>query len=86
VSTTSTHVEEVLECVQSCVTQEMNECLTKSFTGGEVWEALQDMGDLKALGADGIPVVFYKKFWNLVGEKVKREVLEVLNGAMMPQG
>jgi hypothetical protein len=64
----------------------MNECLTKSFTGGEVWEALQDMGDLKALGADGIPVVFYKKFWNLVGEKVKREVLEVLNGAMMPQG
>jgi len=44
------------------------------------------MGDLKAPGADGMPVVFYKKFWSLVGEKVKDEVLAVLNGAAMPEG
>jgi hypothetical protein len=31
-------------------------------------------------------VTFYKKFWSLVGEKVKREVLTVLNGAAKPEG
>jgi hypothetical protein len=31
-------------------------------------------------------VTFYKKFWSLVGEKVKMEVLTVLNGAAMPEG
>jgi hypothetical protein len=85
-STAGTHIEEVLDCVHSRVTQEMNNSLTAQFTSEEVWGALQDMGGLKAPGADGIPVVFYKKFWALVGEKVKAEVLAVLNGAAMPQG
>lgn len=31
-------------------------------------------------------MVFYKKFWSLVGSKVKEEVLEVLKGAAMPMG
>lgn len=51
-----------------------------------MWAALQEMGDLKKPGADGIPAIFYKKFWALVGEKVKSEVLAVLNGVAMPQG
>lgn len=77
----------MLECVQGRVTQEMNDNLIKHFTGEEVIrEALQDMGDLKAPGADGILVIFYKEFWSLGGEKVKHEVLDVLNGASMPQG
>jgi hypothetical protein len=42
------------------------------------------MGDLKAPGADGIPVIFYNKFWSLVGGNVKGEVLCVLNGDAMP--
>jgi hypothetical protein len=29
---------------------------------------------------------FYKKFWSLIGDKVKYEVLNVLNGGPMPQG
>ena len=44
------------------------------------------MGELKAPGADGMPVLFYKKFWSMVGEKVKEEVLAVLNGEDMPEG
>jgi hypothetical protein len=43
------------------------------------------MGELKGLGADGLSV-FYKKFWSLVGEMVKEEVLAVLNGSTMPDG
>jgi hypothetical protein len=64
----------------------MNESLAAPFSREEVWEALKDMGDLKCLVADGMPVVFYKKFWPLVGERVKEEVLAVLNGSDMPDG
>ena len=85
-STTGTHVEEVLECVPTRVTQQMNENLGVAFTQEEVWEALKEMGELKAPGADGMPVLFYKKFWSMVGEKVKEEVLAVLNGEDMPEG
>ena len=64
----------------------MNEALLAPFTGDEVWAALESIGDLKALGADGMPSIFYKQFWQLLGERVKKEVLEVLNGGDMPQG
>ena len=64
----------------------MNENLGAVFSQEEVWEALKEMGELKALGADGMPVLFYKKFWSMVGEKVKEEVLAVLNGEDMPEG
>jgi hypothetical protein len=80
------HVDEVIDCVQSRVTQEMNEDLSAPFTNDEVWSALQSIGDLKAPGADGMPSVFYKRFWPLLGDQVKREVLAVLNGGEMPQG
>jgi hypothetical protein len=85
-SSTGNHIEEVLHCVQRRVTHEMNVNLMAPFKNEEVWAALKDMGDLKAPGADGMPVIFYKKFWSLMGEKVKDEVLAVLNGAAMPEG
>lgn len=39
---------------------------------------------LKAPGPDGMPSIFYKHFWPLVGNMVKKEAL-VLNGGAMPQ-
>jgi hypothetical protein len=48
--------------------------------------ALDSIGDLKAPGPDGMPAVFYKKFWHVVGPKVHEEVLSVLNGGSMPVG
>ena len=44
------------------------------------------MGDLKAPGPDGMPAIFYKKCWHIVGERVIKEVLQVLNGGEMPAG
>jgi len=78
--------EEVLCCVERKVSRQMNETLIKTFTGEEVEEALRSIRDLKAPGPDGMPSVFYKRFWSLVGEQVKKEVLAVLNGGPMPQG
>ena len=75
---------ELLSCVPTSITMEMNERLTRLFTTTEVKHALDSIGDLKAPGRDGMSAVFYKKFLGLVGDKVQAEVLEVLNGGQMP--
>jgi hypothetical protein len=53
-----THFDEVLNCVDPRVTEEMNEASIKPFTGEEISNALESIGDLKAPGADGIAVYF----------------------------
>jgi hypothetical protein len=35
---------------------------------------------------DGIPAVFYKRFWGLIVDRVKGEALVVLNGGEMTPG
>jgi hypothetical protein len=64
----------------------MNDNLSLPYTTEEVRKALDSIGDLKAPGPDGMPAIFYKKFWHILGDKVQAEVLEVLNGGEMPQG
>jgi hypothetical protein len=44
------------------------------------------MGDLKALGADGMLAIFFKKLWGTVGDTVVKEVLHVLCGGSIPEG
>lgn len=53
----------------------MNDALEKEFFREEVYDALQSIGDLKAPGPDGMPSVFYKKCWDIVGDKVVEDVL-----------
>lgn len=64
----------------------MNELLCKEFTEAEVLATRDSIGDLKAPGPDGMPALFYKKCWDIVGDKVVSEVLNVLNGGPMPEG
>lgn len=57
------------------VTREMNKLLTnKEFTAEEIRQALDSIGDLKAPGPDGLLASFFKNFWDVVGDKVTREV------------
>ena len=78
--------ERLLSKVNMKVTEAMNEMLSMDYTVEEVKAALDGIGDLKAPGPDGMPAIFYKKFWEIVGEKVQDEVLQVLRGGPMPTG
>lgn len=62
----------------------MNNDLMREFSQEEIKSALESIGDLKAPGPDGMPALFYKRFWGIVGDQVTQEVLAVLNGGDMP--
>jgi len=44
------------------------------------------MGDLKAPGVEGMPTLFYKQYWEIIGADVTQEVKQVLSGGAMPKG
>jgi hypothetical protein len=53
----------------------MNEFLLKEFLEEEVKSALDSIGDFKAPGPDGMPSIFYKNLWDIVGRKLTTDVL-----------
>lgn len=75
----------ILQSVQPRVTDQMNELLCAEYTEEEVKAALNNIDDLKAAGPDGMPAIFFKRFWSTVGEQVTKEVLKVLRGGEMPE-
>lgn len=79
-------LQQLLAAVVPSVTPEMNEILSAEFLPEEVKAALDAIGDLKAPGPDGMPAIFFKKYWDVVGEQVTQEVLNVLRGGAMPEG
>jgi hypothetical protein len=68
------------------VTEEMNESLIAPFTAEDVKKAVFQIGDLKAPGPDGLHAIFYKKFWNLVGDDITAAVLKAINERIIPPG
>lgn len=84
-SSAGSHYEEVLQ-LHPRITQEMNADLTEEFSDDEIKRALDDIGDLKAPGPDGMPSLFYKQFWNVVGNDVIREVRMFLQGGERSAG
>ena len=79
-----THVEEVLRVVPSIIIEEQNAMLAAKFVKAEIDEALQQMEPLKAPGPDGLPPLFYQKFWTSIGEDVSSAILNCLNSGFIP--
>lgn len=63
-----------------CVTDEIRAELNKAYTKDEVASALQEMHPCKSTGPDGMHVLFYQQYWDLVSDEVCSVVLHVLNG------
>ncbi|CAL5362434.1 unnamed protein product [Camellia sinensis] len=51
-------------------TKEDNDGFLKPLSNLEIFQAVKDIGAFKAPGKDGIPAIFYHKYWNLVGKSV----------------
>jgi hypothetical protein len=78
--------QQLTQAVECKVTSEMNAILMRAYNAEEVKSALDSIGDMKAPGTARMPSIFYKRFWEVVGEKVMEEVLQVLNGGPIPAG
>jgi hypothetical protein len=57
----------------------------EKFSTAEVKEALDQMHPLKAPGPDGLPALFFQKYWHIVGEEVQSLVLRILNEGESPE-
>jgi hypothetical protein len=64
----------------------MNNSLCRVFTEEEIKKALFQTGDLKAPGPDGLHVVFYQRYWSLIGDDLTREVMQAVNTGVIPEG
>jgi hypothetical protein len=72
--------------VPHSITTEENEELYRIPTPQEIKKALFDMPTLKTLGPDGFPVLFYKKYWDIVGNNVIKAVLNFFqDGRLLPE-
>ena len=72
-------IDEVVAKVSRVVNKEMNRALIREFTAPEVELAIKQMAPTKAPGPDGMPPVFYQKYWHVVGSDVTKAVLSCLN-------
>ncbi|KAL0416467.1 UNVERIFIED_CONTAM: hypothetical protein Slati_3478600 [Sesamum latifolium] len=76
-------INEVLSLVQPRVTPEMNQVLATPFTTMEVKTTIFGMFPFKSPGHDGMPPVFFHKFWSIVASDETRDVLRILNDHVM---
>ncbi|XP_042950087.1 uncharacterized protein LOC122282202 [Carya illinoinensis] len=79
-------MEDVLSGVEARVTAEMNEELLKPYAAEEVEVALKQMHPSRAPGPDGMPPLFFQKYWGMLGNSITNALLSALNSGMFPSG
>ncbi|KAL0444623.1 UNVERIFIED_CONTAM: putative mitochondrial protein [Sesamum latifolium] len=69
----------VLDVIQPRVTDATNEELICPFLAEEVSFSLSQMFPYKSPGPDGLPPLFFQRYWKIVSVDVTRCVLDILN-------
>ena len=76
--------EELLHFIHKKVSDPMNAILTWNFQASEMDSALKHMFPTSAPSLDGMPPIFYHKFWPMVRPVVIKTVLDFLNLGITP--
>ena len=79
-----TNFDASIDAIEECITPEMNKELLKEFKPEEVRRALNQMHPTKAPGPNGMPLLFFQKYWDIVEPCVLEFVLQALNSGIMP--
>uniref|UniRef100_A0A803NTC6 Reverse transcriptase domain-containing protein n=1 Tax=Cannabis sativa TaxID=3483 RepID=A0A803NTC6_CANSA len=74
----------VLDTIPVTISSESRSVLSLPFTTDEVQSAVRSMSEDNSLGIDGMSIMFYSNYWNIVGPLVTTAVLEVLNNGDDP--
>ena len=77
-------LEEVVAHIPCTITDELNAELLVDFTREEMVVALKQMEPLKVLGPDGLPPLFFQRYWHVVGDDVTEVVLSCLSTGVIP--
>ncbi|XP_057444455.1 uncharacterized protein LOC130736669 [Lotus japonicus] len=83
-SSAPTNIPAVTSLVAGRVTPHHLQLLAEPFTREDVEEALAQMHPTKAPGRNGLPALFYQKFWHIIGDDVSSFCLRVLHGEVSP--
>ncbi|KAI9559441.1 pol-like protein [Daphnia sinensis] len=70
---------EVLENIQSILTDDINQQLVKEISENEVLNAINTLQEGKSPGIDGLPIEFYKKIWPLLKNEITEMYRFILN-------
>ena len=62
----------------------MNQYLTAEYTRAKVERVVNQMEPLKGPGPDGLPPLFFQKYWRVVGDDVVAVVLSCLQSGAIP--
>nr|XP_027088506.1 uncharacterized protein LOC113709853 [Coffea arabica] len=76
-------MSEVLEGIPCSITHEMNAKLTKPIEKKEIKNALFSMQPEKAPGQDGMPPLFFQRFWNILKGDIIPAILSFFNTGHM---
>ncbi|KAK3193181.1 hypothetical protein Dsin_024491 [Dipteronia sinensis] len=72
-------VDEVFCSLQPCLSQQSCDYLDLPFIAKDIRRAVFDMAPTKSPGPDGLPALFYQKYWETVGPSITEASLKCLN-------
>lgn len=81
-----------LECIPSCVSEDQNMFLTSIPSSDEIYKAIFSFEGGKAPGPHGFPLLFFHKYWHIIGADIcngvkeffgSRNILKELNGTLL---
>lgn len=71
-------MRDILDCIDSRITQDNNAILTKKISSEEVKGAIFSMHPDKCSGPDGLNPAIYQQFWEIISRNVVQECTRIL--------